>query len=253
MAIRIINSENSFVRFGDADGFTHCNFSTIEYHLPVYEQDDVAFQFIVAADTASEADALCTVDGSEVSVELVGACIDISPLIAFTEKPQRVRLSETQLLYYWPHGFPGWPGSIDPDQCFRIRLNIETNYGELTTCSNIFQRITDPCFSSVIDYANEDDAFGFKYCSGGATDDPVADPSNCDPTVVQFFNESSLSIPYTAQMQDKYGLVPSVQIWIYDETGQLVNMGVTATFDAVPPTVINADFGGQSSGIIVIR
>lgn len=252
MAIRIINSDNSFVRFGEPDGFTHCNFGEVIYHLPVFAQDDVAFQFIIAGDTSAEIDALCTVDASEIALELVGDCTDLMPLMEFTQKPQRLRLSDTQVLYYWPHGFPGWPGSISVDQCFRIRVLVDTNYGELTACSNLFQRIADPCFTSVVDYANEDDAFGFKYCAGGAVDDGSG-TTDCAPTVVQFFNETALSIPYTAQMQNKYGLVPSVQVWIYDGGGQLVNMGVTATFDAVPPTVINADFGGLSSGVIVIR
>jgi hypothetical protein len=43
-----------------------------------------------------------------------------------------------------------------------------------------------------------------------------------------------------------------VAVWIYDETGQLVDMGIRVTFDVYPPTIISADFGGLSSGIIRI-
>jgi hypothetical protein len=253
MALRIINSPHSFVRFGDADSFEHCIFGTVAYQLPVLDQDDVHFQFIVQTDTQAEADALCTIDGSEVNMELVSDCGDVVALIDLPEKPIRYRLSPTQVLYNWPHGFTGWPGPIADKQCFRIRTTITTNYGSLINCSNLFQRITEECYTSVLDYGNEDDAFGFKYCTGGAIDDGGNTPADCSPTVVTFFNESTLSIPYTVQLQDKYGLVPSIQVWIYDDMGILTNMGITATFDAVPPTTLNFDFGGPASGIIVIR
>jgi hypothetical protein len=50
-----------------------------------------------------------------------------------------------------------------------------------------------------------------------------------------------------------YGDFPTVQVWIYDGTGQLLNMAITAAFDTYPPTMINLDFGGVASGIVVIR
>lgn len=253
MALRIINSSHSFIRFGDPDSFEHCVFGQVRYQLPVFSQDDVAFQFVVQTDTEAEADALCTVDGSEVDLELVSECDSMEVLISLPEKPNRFRISLTQVLYNWVHGFTGWPGPIVDKQCFRIRVTITTNYGQLISCSNLFQRITEDCYTSVLEYGNEDDAFGFKYCSGGEIDDGGTTPADCSPTVTPFFNESTLSIPYTAQLQDKYGLVPSIQVWIYDEMGVLTNMGITATFDAVPPTVLNFDFGGPASGIIVIR
>jgi hypothetical protein len=44
-----------------------------------------------------------------------------------------------------------------------------------------------------------------------------------------------------------------VQAWVYDGMGQLVNMGITIAFDTYPTTVINLDFGGVSTGIVIIR
>lgn len=253
MALTIINSPHSFVRFGEPDSFEHCIFGTVQYKIPVFSQDDVNFQFIVQTDTEAEADALCSVDSSEIDMELVPDCNNMEVLLSLPEKPSRFRLSATQVLYNWQHGFTGWPGPIQDKECFKIKVTISTNYGQLISCSNFFQRITDDCYTSVIEYGNDEDAFGFKYCTGGAIDDGGDTPADCSPTVVTFFNESTLSIPYTAQLQDKYGLVPSIQVWIYDDQGQLVNMGITATFDAIPPTVLNFDFGGNASGIIVIR
>lgn len=251
MGLTLTNSPHSFVRFGEPDSFQHCVFGEVAYYLPVFAADDVAFQFIIITDTEAEADQLCTIDGSEVDVELVSECDAVVPLLSLTEKPSRVRLSSTQLLYTWQHSFEGWPGIILDKECFRIRVTVSTIYGDLVSCSNIFQRVVDDCFTSVIEYGNDDDAFGFKYCAGGEV--PGGEITTCEPLTVQFFNEPTLSIPYTAQLQDQYGLVPTIQVWIYDGGGQLVNMGITATFDSIPPTVLNFDFGGPASGIIVIK
>lgn len=256
MAITIISPANSFIRFNESEQTPLCIWGNINYCLPVYDPEDVYFQFVING-TSYEIDSLCTKDGSEVTVELVTECGE-EPLLTFEQKPERFRLSETQVLYNWRHGLPGFQSVVAVNKCFKIQLTVVAHpYGypddDLITCSNCFERIASDCFTSVIEYGNTDDAFGFKYCDSG--DLPGgSDPSvNCDPTVVTFVNEATLSLPYTAFLQSRYGVLPTVQVWIYDGTGQLINMGITAGFDGYPPTMINLDFGGVASGIVVIR
>ena len=71
--------------------------------------------------------------------------------------------------------------------------------------------------------------------------------------MVPFTSVATLDIPYTSDMQLKYGDVPTVQTWIYDGLGRLVFMGISASFDANPVTLISLDFGGIASGIVVIK
>lgn len=257
MALSIISPSNSFLRFGEAAASPLCIWGTIDFCLPVYNDEDIYFQFIIQG-TELEIDSLCTQDMSEVEVALVTTC-NTTPLKIFTEKPTRSRLSPTQVLYNWQHGLPEFGSVVEVNECFKIQVTIEaTPYGypdaSLVSCSNCLERIPDDCYTSVVEYSNEDDAFDFKYCSGGGVDggdDP--DSGDCDPTVVTFINQSTLVIPYTALLQAKYGVIPTVQVWIYDGTGQLINMGITAGFDGYPPTLINLDLGGSASGIVVIR
>ncbi len=209
--------------------------------------------------TEDEIDSLCTQSGDEISVALVTEC-NGSPLLTFSEKPERIRLSTTQVLYNWSYGVPGFTSVVAVGECFKIQVTVlATPYGypeeELVRCSNCFERIASDCFTSVIEYGNEDDAFGFKYCYGGNLNGAYEDPTelDCSPTVVTFVGVATLAIPYTALLQAKYGTIPTVQVWIYDGTGQLLNMGITAGFDTYPPTMINLDFGGVASGIVVIR
>jgi len=102
-------------------------------------------------------------------------------------------------------------------KCFYIRVIVD----EVNYCTNCFQRIPEDCFTSVIDYGNEDNFAGFNYCNGGGVD---GDTDICEPYVVTFTNQSTVAIPYTASLSAKYGPVPTVQVWIYDIDGNLVNI-----------------------------
>ena len=248
MAVTVTNSTNSFIRF-TADAVDACESPTVEYCLPVYEAADINFQFIVSG-TAAEITALIQPAVGELSLALVTTCGG-TPLISFAAKPNRFKLSDTQLLYTWESGFPGFPGTIVNRQCFLLQITI----GLLTFCSNCFERITDPCFTSVLEFGNDEDAFGFKYCFGGNVDDGGGGGTtiDCTPTIIEFINQSTLAIPYTALLKSKYGNVPVIQTWIYDPSGVLTNMNIQATFDAYPPTVITWDFGGNASGLVIVR
>jgi len=256
MAITIISPTNSFIRFGESAAAPLCIWGNIDYCLPVYQDEDIYFQFVVQG-TSDEVDSLCTQDGSEITVSLVSEC-STDPLLTFAEKPERFRLSDTQVLYNWSHGLPGFTGPVTVGSCFKIQVTIEaTPYGypleTLVSCSNCFERIGSDCFTSVVEYGNDEDGFGFKYCYGGDIEGGGSDTIECGPTVVTFASVATLAIPYTAFLSNKYGVFPTVQVWVYDGTGQLLNMGITAAFDTYPPTMINIDTGGPSSGIVVIR
>lgn len=258
MAISIISPANSFIRFNETAADPLCIWGTVDFCLPVYDAEDVYFQFVIEG-TEYEIDSMCTQSGDEITVELVSDC-NGTPLLTFTEKPERIRLSTTQILYNWYHGLPGFAGPVSVGECFKIQITAAAMpYGypdsDLVACSNCFERIASDCFTSVVEYGNDEDAFGFKYCNAGNLNGAYEEPStlDCSPTIVTFVGVATLAIPYTALLQAKYGVFPTVQVWIYDGTGQLINMGITASFDTYPPTMINLDFGGAASGIVVIR
>jgi len=246
MAYEIINPTNSFVQFGSDGSIQHCIFGEINLCLPVFTDDDIAFQFVVQADTPEEISILCNPYEPGIRMGIVRLCDQVGFDVEFEELPDRYRVSSRQLLYNWPHGMPGMVGEIDMQECFYIRVIIDgVNY-----CSNCFQRISEDCFTSVVEYGNDDNFAGFNYCNSEGVN---ADSTTCEPEIINFTNKETLSIPYTTSMQNKYGSVPTVQVWIYDGGGILTNMGVVATFDTMPPNFINIDLGGTSSGIIVIR
>lgn len=242
MAIRILSPANSFVQFDNTERITSCNYPDINLCLPVYAADDVYFQFVIATDTVEEADALCSLTNDAFSIGIVNDCSE-SFLLEFLDQPERYRLSNLQVLYNWSNGLPLFDSVISIGECFLIKVIIDGN----PYCSNCFQRIGTDCFTSVIEYGNEDNAFGFFYCNGTAVSDEV----DCEPMFVTFTNQSTLTIPYTAAMLAKYGNVPTLKVWIYEGT-DLVNMSVYQSFNTYPPTQIYIDLGGPATGVLKI-
>jgi hypothetical protein len=249
MALQIISPRHSFVQFGETGTYEHCVHGTYTVPLPVVEYTDVAFQFYLNG-TSSELDDICGVYGIPVQIGIVSDCDDADFLTEFTgnpynDEPEIYRLGDTQLLINWAHGLPGFDSVVANEECFHIRIKI----GDDTWCSNVHNRTADSCFTSVIDYTNDENFAGFNYCSSGAVD---AEAASCEPTIIEFTNQSLLTIPYTQSLKDAYGDAPSVQVFISDGTS-LVNMGITATFDDYPVNTITIDLGGPGSGIVIIR
>lgn len=245
----------SFVRFGEQDQLSNCAGVPVLFCLPVYSYDDVAFQAVVDTDTKEEADAFC--DGSIVEVGLVAACDDEDFTINYANYytslyPEVVRVAEKRVLLNWSHGFPAFDEYFAPKECFRVRIKINhPTAGVITACSNCFERITEDCWTSVIDYGSDQNSFGFNYCGGGDGDEETTEQQCYEAHIVEFNNVASLTIPYTSGMRTKYGDVPNVEVWILDN-GKYVKPIIQAGFDAYPPTQILLDFGGVAEGFVKI-
>lgn len=247
MSYRIISPANSFIQFGESSNVTSCNYADINLCLPVYQEDDIAFQFVVQGDTVEETDDLCDLTNSQIIVGLVENCALVFSK-QFTEKPDRFRISEFQVLYNWPHGLPGFATVFAVGKCFQIGVKIAAQPIE---CSNCLQRIAGDCHTSVLEYGNDENFAGFNYCNSEGSDSGGSS-TDCDPTFISFTNQSTLVIPYTTAMSDKYGDVPTINTWIYDPFGVLTKMSVSQSLDTYPPTELRFDFGGPATGIIKI-
>lgn len=247
MGYVIVTPTSAFIRFDNEQPEEHCIHGEFKTCLPVYAESDVAFQFVVQAETSEEADALCVVGEAGLQMGMVGECDQEDFDVLFDEMPERYRISDLQVLYNWPHGLPGMIGFYNEGECFYIRVVV----GDITRCSNCFQRVPDDCFTSVIEFRNDENFGGYNYCNAGEA--TVDEGVTCEPTIIQFVDKETLNIPYTAGLKSMYGTIPTVQAWIADSNGDLVNMGITAKFDDMPPSMISFDFGGTASGVIVIR
>jgi hypothetical protein len=243
--MQIISPRFSFVQFNQAAAIENCLWDPMYEVLPVVNDNDIWFQFIIEFDNKAQADSFCADTGTLVRLGISEDCSGTTQLLLFSDVPERFRIDDTHVGYNWVHGLTGFQSVVDENQCFVIFINVD---GTLF-CSNQFKRLVDTCHTSVLEYGNDDNFADFNYCGGISLDSTAAD---CTPTEITFTNELNISIPYTAELLAKYGNVPTVQVWIYDDTGVLVDMGIRVTLDGFPPSIIFADFGGPASGVIKI-
>lgn len=76
----------------------------------------------------------------------------------------------------------------------------------------------------------------------------------CPPTIIAFSNALATIIPYTGDMQTKYGAEPRVDVFYYDPGTEtyVENNGIPSSqvkFDGIN---INIDHGGANTGMIKI-
>lgn len=247
MSLSIRTSRFSFYSFDTEDRFSGCGFESFGMCLPVFASSDVAFQFLIVADSKPEADLLCDLTNDHIEVGLVNNCTDDGFLLLFSQKTVRYRKNDNTLLYNWNWGLPGFEAVIPIGGCFHIKIRVN---GVDVFCSNCLLRIGEDCYTAVMDYNNNDDAFDFDYCGGTLIGE--SDDTTCEPLFVTFSSLLTLSIPYTASLQSKYGLIPTVVAWIRNLAGELVDAGIEIKFDTMPPSLIEFDFGGTASGVIKI-
>lgn len=191
MAYRIISPEHSFVRFSDQHlddpDWMEAQLpgSTLGFALPVCAIDDLAFQFIVETDTEGEADALCSTPLEELFLmrthgASLGPTLTYAAFLALQASTgtgeygddlnvERYRLSETQVLYYFPLIPLFLAGDLDhdvvPGECFQLAVTISDQGDIATGISNVFRyQEQDSDFTTVLDYSSEQDEAGFVYC-----------------------------------------------------------------------------------------
>ena len=241
MPYQISTSQFSFMQFGETDTISACNWGDADLCLPVYAAGDIAFQFVIVAATEDEADLLCSQTQQVINIGTVERCADeITP---FSGSITRYRIGPLQVLYHWPHGITTLL-DMEVGQCFRIGIEV---FGQFF-CSNCFIRIGNDCHTSVLEYYGDENQFGFNYCAGETIS---ADATDCDPLIMQFTNQSGITIPWTAYLQSLYGNTPSINVWTYDGS-ELVQAGQVIKYDTFPPTSIIIDMGGVQSGVIKI-
>lgn len=175
MSRRIISPDFSFVRFAVAS-----EEQAYRNTLPVYLNTDLKFQFFIDCDTIVEADAVLAESPDHLRLVLLEArgYDDDSDLISgiiydFTTAGGKtfelVRISDYTIALLWEKDLVNLPTHIDCDQCFRLGLNIQIGATNYRRASNTFYRSCSSKNTSLIEYANDENVFGFAYCTTGFT------------------------------------------------------------------------------------
>lgn len=187
MAIRIISPQFSFVRFSDQQivntGWYESPLPGVQlgFSIPVSVKTDLAFQFIVEADTDIEAEEVCqfpTLTGFNIKINngpIMGPAFtsgDFAALAtaqyALSTTLERYRISTTQVLFYVPLMDLLDLSILQAGQCFQIALQVIRPVIPITmqahAISNVFRYIgANTNYTSLLEYDSEMDEVGFTY------------------------------------------------------------------------------------------
>ena len=177
----ISSPKYSFVQFNAPASGAPCCDEDSSFCIPVVTESDTYFQFRINCATFAETqDVWNSPIGDMQLVLLKGTGNTPATLAANTLRNwtfddslqfEKNRTGTTEITYQWRQPFKDVMTLVDCDGCFQLAIINVTPNPQIVVFSNCFTRICEDCFTSVLDYNNEDDAYDFRYCN-------VVDPLN---------------------------------------------------------------------------
>jgi hypothetical protein len=167
----IISPKYSFVNFNPANSTANCCIGENEVCLPVCAETDLIFQFDITTANIQDANDLMNNSVSDIQLLLLDVNGNLVHNWTATDNLlfERYRTSATQVTYLWRNPLLGLIGLIQYNQCFSFKIyastSINSNIETKAAFSNCFILKSNDCFTSVLDYANNENYADFEYCN----------------------------------------------------------------------------------------
>lgn len=150
-----IDCENSFITFNEVIYLTQRDCAIVRpFCLPVFEPSDISFQIRIDTDIEefTTQTPIVQVQVGEIKYNVTEATVNIE-LIADTIYSVSYVFEGSNLL-----------DNVDIGECFNIVISFEVDEVRYTSTSiTCLQRVADTCFTSKLEYSNNENAFGFIY------------------------------------------------------------------------------------------
>jgi hypothetical protein len=167
----IISPKYSFVNFNPANSTANCCTGENEVCLPVCSETDLIFQFNITTANIQGANDLMNNAVSDIQLLLLD--VDGNTLHNWTATDnllfERYRTGATQVTYLWRNPLLGLIGLTQYNQCFNFKIYASTEINSIIVTkeaiSNCFILKSNDCFTSVLEYTNNENYADFKYCN----------------------------------------------------------------------------------------
>jgi hypothetical protein len=150
-----IDCENSFITFNEVIYLTQRECAIVRpFCLPVFDASDISFQIKIDTDIEdfTTQTPIVEVQVGETKYNVTEATVNIE-LIADTIYSVSYVFEGSNLL-----------DNVDIGECFNIVISFEVDEVRYTSTSiTCLQRVADTCFTSKLEYSNNENAFGFIY------------------------------------------------------------------------------------------
>jgi hypothetical protein len=174
----IISPTYSFVNFNPVSEVEQCCIGDNDVCLPVMQNNDIAFQFSITTGTAAKAnDVYGTYIGN---IQLILLDVNGSEVHNWTTANnlffEKYRTGEKTVTYQWRKTLTDLVNNlVDFDKCFSFKVKATCTVAGTTetvaATSNCFIVKEANCYSSIIEYTNDEDYADFHYCN-------IANPLN---------------------------------------------------------------------------
>lgn len=161
----IVSPKYSFVQF-DNPAPSSCCESDSNFCIPVINEDDTYFQIIATGADAREAEYIYHLN-NYIQLELLNTSGTVLRNWTLDDTLSFIpfRTGLTQVTFLWKNNFKDLSTYVACDQCFKIRVKAEIFGETILAESNCFIRKCKTCYTSRLDYYNEEDYADFKYCN----------------------------------------------------------------------------------------
>ncbi|MDF2381326.1 hypothetical protein JMG10_07610 [Nostoc ellipsosporum NOK] len=167
----ILSPKYSLVDFNPSTPPACCQ-GADEIVLPVAANDDLIFQVRVKAISVAAANVIFEHPAEAMQLRL--ASLDGSVIHNWTVTDgllfEKYRTDIDEITYLWRVPLAGLTEDlVDCDQCFRLQVmgtfTFDSEPEQVQCNSNVFRRICNSCYTSVIEYFNEESYADFHYCN----------------------------------------------------------------------------------------
>ena len=194
--MQLLTPKYSFVNF-QAVGANFCCTDSEEFCIPVAEENDTYFSIKITSEKFSDIQYLLTTDLKNLQLMLLNGNsnnadnIRANLLRNWTADDnllfERNRTAVNEVTFQWKSPFKNIKGLVSVDDCFQLGIsliNTETTGAEFSSefsdeftnnditifyvfkaISNVFKRTNDYCYTSILEYTNEQDYADFRYCN----------------------------------------------------------------------------------------
>jgi hypothetical protein len=181
MSVTTISPKYSFVNFNSIIE-DKCCVGESSVALPVIEETDLVFQIKLNTETIAESNFIYAMPIASFQLLLYSGVGNISLLpfqnlvrnwtVADNLFFERYRTGATEITFLWRKNLKDIKTLIPCNECFEIAFYIPViNFGggapnqSVLHFSNVFVRKCNDCFTSVLEYANNENYADFEYCN----------------------------------------------------------------------------------------
>ncbi|MDB5200587.1 MAG: hypothetical protein JWO92_2550 [Chitinophagaceae bacterium] len=174
--MEIISPTYSFIKFDAPEAENNCCDGDEVFCIPVIKDNDIVFQFIISGDNLTEGNTIFDTVPENIQLILLGGSDNTPATVAAntlrnwtiddTLSFEKNRTAANQVTYLWRNIFKDILTLIDCDECFQLAIKATIGDADpLVSISNCLIRKCDECFTSVLEYYNDEDYAEFMYCN----------------------------------------------------------------------------------------